>query len=115
VSRARPTAPCPQEAQERNQKHGSAGTRFLPKEDADRIPSNSPRRRGQQISHQFLEQSDIFDPVAGTKRLQIALQTRLEGMIRSIESVRNAGVVSAAPRATSSDSPAQPGAAVTVG
>jgi flagellar M-ring protein FliF len=83
--------------QDRNVKHEVRGSEiYVPKEDADRIMTDlagdgavSPNS-----VYKFLEQSDIFAPRwQQEKRLQIALQTRLEGMIRSIESIRNAAVV----------------------
>jgi flagellar biosynthesis/type III secretory pathway M-ring protein FliF/YscJ len=83
--------------QDRNVKHEVRGSEiYVPQQDADRIMTDlagdgavSPNS-----VYKFLEQSDIFAPRwQQEKRLQIALQTRLEGMIRSIESIRNAAVV----------------------
>ena len=83
--------------QERNQKYEVRGSDlYVPKEDADRILVELAGDGAVSTNsvYKFLEQSDIFAPRwEKEKRLQIALQTRLEGMIRSIESVRNAAVV----------------------
>ena len=80
--------------QERNQKHEIRGSDiYVPKEDADRLLVELAGDGAVNTNsvYKFLEQSDIFAPRwQQEKRLQIALQTRLEGMIRSIESVRNA-------------------------
>jgi len=83
--------------QERNQKHEVRGNEiFVPKEDADRIVTELAGEGtiSNNAVWKFLEQSDIFGSRwEKEKRMQIALQTRLEAMIRSIESVKNAGVV----------------------
>lgn len=82
---------------ERNQKHEVRGTDiYVPKEDADRIVLELAGEGAvsDNAVWKFLEQSDIFATRWDKeKRYQIALQTRLEGMIRGIESVKNAGVV----------------------
>src|SRR5579862_131367 len=83
--------------QERNQKHEVHGNDiFVPKEDADRVVLELAGE-GTMTNNavwKFLEQSDIFATRwQQEKRLQVALQARLEGMIRSIESVKNASVV----------------------
>jgi flagellar biosynthesis/type III secretory pathway M-ring protein FliF/YscJ len=83
--------------QERNQKHEVRGAEiFVPKEDADRVVLELAGE-GSMTNNgvwKFLEQSDIFAPRwTQEKRFQIALQSRLEGMIRSIESVKYAAVV----------------------
>lgn len=83
--------------QERNQKHEVRGSEiFVPKEDADRVITElaGDGTVDRNAVYKFLEQSDILATRWDKeKRLQIALQTRLEGMIRSIESVKNASVV----------------------
>jgi len=83
--------------QERNQKHEVRGTEiFVPKEDADRVVLDLAGEGAMSNSGvwKFLEQSDIFATRWDKeKRYQIALQSRLESMIRSIESVKNAAVV----------------------
>lgn len=83
--------------QERNQKHEVRGAEiFVPKEDADRVVLElaGEGAMGNNSVWKFLEQSDVFATHGlQDKRYQIALQTRLEGMIRSIETVRNAGVL----------------------
>ena len=83
--------------QQRNQKHEVRGTEILvPKEDADRVVLElaGEGTMSNNAVWKFLEQSDIFATRwQQEKRLQIALQARLEGMIRSIESVKNASVV----------------------
>src|SRR5579859_51269 len=83
--------------QERNQKYEVRGAEIMvPKEDADRVVLELAGE-GTMTNNsvwKFLEQSDIFATRwQQEKRLQVALQARLEGMIRSIESVRNASVV----------------------
>lgn len=86
-----------QKFQAQNQKHEVRGSEiFVPKQDADRIVLEMAGDGTMSNSSvwKFLEQSDIFATRWDKeKRLQIALQTRLEGMIRSIESVKNAAVV----------------------
>ena len=83
--------------QERNQKHELRGAEILvPKQDADRIVLELAGEGAMTTNsvYKFLEQSDIFATRwQNEKRLQIALQSKLESMIRSIESVRNAVVV----------------------
>lgn len=83
--------------QARGQKHEVRGAEiFVPKEDADRVVLELAGEGsvGTNAVWKFLEQSDIFAPRwQQEKRFQIALQARLESMIRSIESVKNAGVV----------------------
>jgi flagellar biosynthesis/type III secretory pathway M-ring protein FliF/YscJ len=83
--------------QERNQKHEVRGAEiFVPKEDADRIVLELAGEGTLSDSGvwKFLEQSDIFATRWDKeKRYQIALQSRLESMIRSLESVKNASVV----------------------
>jgi flagellar M-ring protein FliF len=82
---------------DRNQKYEVRGSEiFVPKEDADRIVLElaGEGTMSDNAVWKFLEQSDIFAPRwQQEKRFQIALQARLEGMIRSIESVKNASVV----------------------
>src|SRR5579862_7931737 len=83
--------------QEHNQKHEVRGSEILvPKEDADRIVLElaGESTMSNNAVWKFLEQSDIFATRWQIeKRFQIALQSRLEAMIRSIESVKNASVV----------------------
>jgi len=83
--------------QERNQKHEVRGAEiFVPKEDADRIVLELAGEGTMSDSGvwKFLEQSDIFaNRWDKEKRYQIALQSRLESMIRGIETVKNASVV----------------------
>jgi len=83
--------------QERNQKHEVRGAEiFVPKEDADRVVLElaGDGTMSNNAVWKFLEQSDIFaNRWQQEKRLQIALQARLEGMIRSVEIVKNASVV----------------------
>jgi flagellar biosynthesis/type III secretory pathway M-ring protein FliF/YscJ len=83
--------------QERNQKHDVRGSEILvPKEDADRIVLELAGEGTVNTNavFKFLEQSNIWDTRWDKeKKLQIAYQTKLESMIRSIESVRNAAVV----------------------
>jgi flagellar biosynthesis/type III secretory pathway M-ring protein FliF/YscJ len=83
--------------QERNQKHEVRGNEiYVPKEDADRIIVDLAGEGTVNTNSvwKFLEQSNIWDTRWDKeKKLQIAYQTKLEIMIRSIESVRNAAVV----------------------
>jgi flagellar M-ring protein FliF len=83
--------------QEHNQKHEVRGAEiFVPKEDADRVVLELAGEGTMSTNSvwKFLEQSDVFATHWDKdKRYQIALQTRLEGMIRSIETVRNASVL----------------------
>jgi len=83
--------------QERNQKHEVRGAEiFVPKEDADRIVLELAGEGTMSDSGvwKFLEQSDIFATRWDKeKRYQVALQSRLESMIRGVESVKNASVV----------------------
>jgi len=83
--------------QQHGQKHEVRGTEILvPKEDADRVVMElaGEGTMSNNAVWKFLEQSDIFATRwQMEKRMQIALQARLEGMIRSIESVKNASVV----------------------
>ena len=82
---------------EHNQKHEVRGAEiFVPKEDADRVVLElaGEGTMGNNSVWKFLEQSDVFATHwQQDKRYQIALQARLEGMIRSIETVKNASVV----------------------
>jgi flagellar biosynthesis/type III secretory pathway M-ring protein FliF/YscJ len=83
--------------QERSQKYDVRGNEiYVPKEDAERVMTELAGEGtvNNKAVWSFLEQSDIFATRWDKeKRLQIALQTKLEQMIRSIESVRNAAVV----------------------
>jgi flagellar M-ring protein FliF len=83
--------------QERNQKHEIRGTEILvPKQDGDRIVLELAGENAvdNNTVWKFLEQSDIFATRWDKEmRYQIALQSRLEGMVRSIESVKNATVL----------------------
>jgi flagellar biosynthesis/type III secretory pathway M-ring protein FliF/YscJ len=83
--------------QERNQKHEVRGNEiYVPKEDADRVVLELAGEGAMSDNSvwKFLEQSDIFATRWDKeKRFQVALQSRLEGMIRGIESVKNASVV----------------------
>ena len=83
--------------QERNQKHELRGAEILvPKQDADHIVLELAGEGAMTTNsvYKFLEQSDIFATRwQNEKRLQIALQRKLESMIRSVEGVRNATVV----------------------
>jgi flagellar biosynthesis/type III secretory pathway M-ring protein FliF/YscJ len=83
--------------QERNQKYEVRGNEIcVPKEDADRVVLElaGEGAMSNDAVYKFLEQSDIFATRWDKeKRFQVALQSRLEGMIRGIESVRNAAVV----------------------
>lgn len=86
-----------QKFQAQNQKHEVRNSEiFVPKQDADRIVLEMAGE-GTMTNNsvwKFLEQSDIFATRWDKeKRLQIALQSRLEGMVRSIESVKSAAVV----------------------
>jgi flagellar M-ring protein FliF len=80
--------------QERNQKYEIRGSElFVPKEDADRLVMDL---RGEGTINdetllKFLDQPNIMATRWDKeKRLQFAVQTRIESMIRSIESVQNA-------------------------
>jgi len=83
--------------QDQNLKHEVRGNDiYVPKEDADRIVLElaGDGTVSSNAVWKFLEQSDIFATRWDKeKRFQIALQTRLEGMIRSVDSVKNAAVV----------------------
>jgi flagellar biosynthesis/type III secretory pathway M-ring protein FliF/YscJ len=83
--------------QEKNQKHEVRGAEiYVPKEDADRVvlELSGEGSMSNNAVWKFLEQSDIFATHwEKEKRMQIALQARLEGMIRSVESVKNASVI----------------------
>lgn len=83
--------------QEKNQKHEVRGTEILvPKEDSDRVVAElaGDGTISNNSVWKFLEQSDIFATHwEKEKRMQIALQSRLESMIRSVESVKNASVI----------------------
>lgn len=82
---------------ERNQKFEVRGSEiYVPKEDADHVMVELAGEGtvNNNAVFEFLKQSDIFATRwQQEKRLQIALQTKLESMIRSIESVKNAAVV----------------------
>jgi flagellar biosynthesis/type III secretory pathway M-ring protein FliF/YscJ len=83
--------------QEKNQKHEVRGAEiYVPREDADRVvlELSGEGSMSNNAVWKFLEQSDIFATHwEKEKRMQVALQARLEGMIRSVESVKNASVI----------------------